>query len=236
MTSLRHQDRVARLRADAHTLTKREREAMGLPARPVRRHTEPPAFPENPGAYVWFALTTAKQGEAKAVLELARAGFVAFNPTEVVSMRASRKARHQRLDRERAMYTGIVLAGFTGRWVHRVRGPDVLHADVPWLTVLSLENVVAFVGMGQGPVPVSLGNLLSIRLKHRTRASTRNWSAAVGDTVEVSYGAFSGKQGQIVELADGTAKVKLFGNTGLLSNLAMPLAVPENWVREAIPQ
>lgn len=232
MTSLRHQDRVARLRAGA--FTKQEREAIGLPAHPVRRHNEPPAFPANPGAYVWFALTTTKQGEAKAVLELARAGFMAFNPTELVSMRASRKARHHRQDRERAMYTGIVLAGFVGRWAHRPRGADVLHADVPWLTVLGMEHVVAFVGMGEGPVSVSLGNVMAIRMRHRSRASTRNWSASVGDTVEVSYGAFSGKQGQIVELMDGAAKVKLFGGTGLLAKLAVPLSVPEAWVKEAI--
>ena len=233
MTSLSHQDRVARLRADAHTLTKREREAMGLPARPVRRHNEPPAFPANPGAYVWFALTTAKQGEAKAVLELARAGFMAFNPTELVSMRASRRTRFHRQDRERAMYTGIVLAGFAGRWVRRPRGVEVLHADVPWLTVLGMEHVMAFVGMGEGPVPVSLGNIMAVRMRHRSRASTRNWSAAVGDTVEVSYGAFCGKQGQIVELEDGAAKVKLFGNWGLLEKLAESLTVPEAWVKAA---
>ncbi|HWV19513.1 MAG TPA: transcription termination/antitermination NusG family protein [Devosia sp.] len=235
MTSIRHQDRVARLRAGA--FTKQDREAVGLPARPVRRHSEPPAFPANPGAYVWFALTTTKQGEAKAVLELARAGFMAFNPTEVVSMRASRKARHHRQDRERAMYTGVVLAGFPGRWVHRRRGLElieVMHADVPWLTVLGQQHVVAFVGMGDGPVPVSLGNLMAIRARHRSRASTRNWSPGVGDRVEVSYGAFTGKEGQIVELVNGEAKVRLFGGTGLLEKLTEPLSVPEAWVKEAI--
>ena len=170
MTSIRHQDRVARLRAGA--FTKQQREAIGLPAHPVRRHNEPPAFPANPGAYVWFALTTTKQGEAKAVLELARAGFVAFNPTELVAMRASRKARHQRQDRERAMFTGIVLAGCVGQ--------------VPWLTVLNLQHVVAFVGMGGGPVAVPLRNVLGIQVRHQSRASTRNWTASLGDRVEIT--------------------------------------------------
>ncbi len=234
MTSLRHQDRVARLRADAHTLTKREREAMGLPARPVRRHTEPPAFPENPGAYVWFALTTAKQGEAKAVLELARAGFVAFNPTEVVMVRSSRIVKFKRKERERALLTGLVLVGFPGAWVERRRGKSLigaLHAEVPWLRVLSQANVVGVVGMASGPVPVPLGNVMAVRMQHQRRGSARNWAPAVGDTVQVTWGAWTGKHGEIVELADGAAKLKLFGATGLLEKIGA-LSVPEGWVKE----
>lgn len=230
MTSLRHQDRVARLRAGA--FTKQQREAIGLPAHPVRRHNEPPAFPANPGAYVWFALTTTRQGEAKAVLELARAGFMAFNPTELVSMRAGRKARFHRKDRERAMYTGIVLAGFAARAVLR-KGHEAMHADVPWLRVLQQEHVVAFVGMGEGPVPVPLKNVLSIRERHQSRATTRNWSPLVGEAAEVSVGAWTGKVGEIVELQDGMAKLRLFGGTGLLANLAAPLVVSETWLRGA---
>lgn len=102
------------------------------------------------------------------------------------------------------------------------------------VTVLSLEHVVAFVGMGEGPVAVSLRNVLGIRERHRSRSGTRNWTASVGDKVEVSYGAFSGQHGQIVELVNGAAKVKLFGGTGVLEKLAMPLSVPEAWVKEAI--
>lgn len=230
MTSIRHQDRVARLRAGA--FTKEQREAAGLPAKPVRRHTEPPAFPSNPGAYVWFALTTTKQGEAKAVLELARAGFMAFNPTEVVLARSSRIVKFKRKERERALLTGLVLVGFPGVWTEGRKGA-VLYADVPWLRVLTQTHVVGVVGMADGPVPVPLGNVMAIRMQHQRKGSTRNWSPAVGDTVEVTWGAWSGKRGEIVELADGAAKLKLFGATGLLATLREPLVVPEACVREA---
>ncbi|KQT50323.1 hypothetical protein ASG47_19665 [Devosia sp. Leaf420] len=232
MTSIRHQDRVARLRAGA--FTKQEREAIGLPARPVRRHNEPPAFPADPGAYVWFALTTTPQREAKAVLELARAGFVAFNPTEVVMVRSSRIVKFKRKERERALLTGLVLVGFPGVLTERRRGNvlvNAFHADVPWLRVLNQTNVVGVVGMASGPVPVPLENVMSVRLQHRRKGGTRNWSAAVGDVVEVTWGAWSGKKGEIVELVDGAAKLKLFGVTGLLENLTQPLSVPEPWVR-----
>lgn len=231
MTSIRHQDRVARLRAGA--FTKQEREAVGLPARPVRRHNEPPAFPANPGAYVWFALTTTKQGEAKAVLELARAGFMAFNPTEVVLARSSRIVKFKRKERERALLTGLVLVGFPGVWIESRKGA-VLHADVPWLRVLTQTHVVGVVGMADGPVPVPLDNVMTIRMQHQRKGSTRNWSPAVGDSVEVTWGAWSGKHGEIVELADGAAKLKLYGTTGVLESLVAPLRVPEAWVQESL--
>jgi transcription antitermination factor NusG len=232
MTSIRHQDRVARLRAGA--FTKQQREAIGLPPHPVRRHTEPPAFPANPGEYVWFALTTTKQGESKAVLELARAGFAAFNPTEVVMARASRIVKFKRQERERALLTGIVLVGFPGRRIERRRGNEVvsaLYAEVPWLRVFDAQHVVGVVGMGEGPVSVPLGNVMNIRMQHRRKAGTRSWTATVGETVEVTFGAWSGKMGEIVQLADGAAMVMLFGATGVLQNLAGPLTVPEAWVR-----
>ena len=236
MTSLRHKHAIARIKHDAHRLTAEERAAIGLPARPVRRRNAPPPFPNNPGAYVWFALTTTTRGEDKAVLDLTRAGFVAFNPTEVVLARSSRLVKFKRKERERAMLTSMVLVGFPGRWVERRRGADVvscLHADVPWLHVLELERITGFVGMGNGPVPVPLGNVMAIRMQCGRRASTRNWTVSVGDTIEVSVGAWQGRQGQVVELVDGAAKVALFGTSGVLASLAGPLSVPETWVREA---
>lgn len=172
--------------------------------------------------------------EAKAVLELARAGFVAFNPTELVSMRASRIVKFKRQERERALLTGLVLVGFPGVLGKRRRGNVVvssLHAEVPWLRVLSQTNVVGVVGMATGPVPVPLAKVMAVRLQHRQKGSTRNWNAAVGDMVEVMWGAWSGKQGEIVGLVDGAAKLKLFGVTGLLENLVQPLSVPEPLVR-----
>ena len=235
MTSLRHKDHIARIRHDAHALTRAERARLGLPARPVRLRLEPPPLPANPADYIWFALTTTPQGEARAVHALVRAGFAAFNPTEMVEMRAGRRAKFRRRDRERAILTSTVLAGFRGRWVKRFKDGDtidVFHADVPWLHVLATERVTGVIGMGDGPVPVPLGNVLVLRERCGQRAPTRNWSAKVGDAVEISYGAFAGQEGKVVELVDGAAKVALFGATGVLANLAEPLDVPETWINE----
>lgn len=235
MTSLRHQHAIARIKHDAHRLTPDERAKIGLPARPRLRHIHPSALPSNPADFVWFALTTTTRGEPKAVEALCREGFAAFNPTEVVEMRASRRAKFRRRDRERAILTSTVLAGFRGRWVNRrVDGEmrDVFHADVPWLTVLRLPRITGVIGMGDGPVRVPLGNVLVLQERCGQRAPTRNWAAKVGDEVEVSWGAFAGQTGTVVELADGAAKVALFGATGLLASLAEPLEVPEQWVNE----
>lgn len=236
MTSLRHQNAIATIRHDAHRLTVEERRAIGLPAHPLRRRMEAPAFPTNAADYVWFALTTMPQGEALAVQALSRAGFAAFNPTEVVLARSSRIVKFKRKERERAILTSTVLAGFPGRWVHRRRDGDVVevfHADVPWLTVLTTARITGVIGMGQGPVPVPLGNVLVLRARCGQRGATRNWSASVGDDVEISFGAFQGQRGNVVELVDGKAKVMLFGVQGVLAGLAEPLAVPEAWVNEA---
>ncbi len=236
MTSLRHKIAIAYITHDAHRLTKAEREKLGLPAHPLRRRMESPPFPSNPADYLWFALTTAPQGEALAVQALSRAGFMAFNPTELVAVRANRLVRHKRADRERAILTSTVLAGFRGHWVQRMRAGevvDVFHADIPWLHVLEANRITGVIGMGDGPVPVPLGNVLALQVRCGQRGSTRNWSASVGDDVAISFGAFQGQQGQVVELVDGKAKVMLFGAKGVLAHLAAPLVVPEAWVSEA---
>lgn len=236
MTSLRHKNAIAVIRHDGHRLTKRERERLGLPAHPSRKLVEPAPFPTNPADYIWFALTVAPQGEALAVQGLSRAGFVAFNPTEVVAVRGNRLARHKRATRERALLTSMVLVGFRGNWARLARdgkSVEVFHAEVPWLNVLAVDRVKSFVGMGDGPVPVPLANVLMLRARCGQRGATRNWSASVGDAVEISFGAFQGKQGRVVELVDGNARVALFGTSGVLAHLAEPLAVPEAWVKEA---
>lgn len=234
MTSLRHKNAIATITHDAHRLTVREREAIGLPAHPLRRKVEPPAFPSNPADYVWFALTTKPQGEAHAVQALSRLGFAAFNPTEVVVSRAARGVKFKRKERERAMLTSTVLAGFRGKWVERRKAGklvEIFHADVPWLHVLQLGPVTGVIGMGDGPVPVPMVNVLVLHARCGRRAPSRDWSASVGDSIEISFGAFKGRTGQIVELADGKAMVTLFGATGLLAGLSKPLPVPEAWVR-----
>lgn len=237
MTSQRHRQAIAILRHDAHRLTSRERELLGLPARPSRKPVEPPPFPANPADYVWFALTVTPQGEALAVQALSRAGFVAFNPTEVVMARSSRIVKFKRKERERALLTSTVLVGFRGRWVSRMRDGkpvDVFHADVPWLRVLEVDRVTGVIGMGEGPVPVPLINVLMLRERCGQRGATRNWSASVGDTVEITFGAFQSQHGRVVDLVDGKAKVMLFGGSGVLAHLAAPLAVPETWVGEVV--
>lgn len=235
MVSTRH--RIARgiLEHDGHRLTRAGRAKLGLPDRPTRKVAPPPPFPASPGEYVWFALTTLPQGEAKAVQELSRLGFAAFNPTEIVIARASRMVKFKRKERERAMLTSMVLAGFPGALrCRRVGGVaiDYLHADVPWLRVLDCDHVTGFVGMGRAPVPVPTTNVLLLRARCGHVAATRNWSPSVGDQVEVSYGAFEGQSGEVVELADGRAMVRLFG-AGVLAALSKPLDVPETWVKQA---
>lgn len=237
MTSIRHQTAKAVLKHDAHRLTRREREKLGLPAHPSRKPIVPPPFPSSPADYVWFALTVAPQGEALAVQALSREGFVAFNPTERVMARSSRIVKFKRRERERAILTSTVLAGFRGQWVRTWRdgkSVEVFHAPVPWLRVLNVHRVTGVIGMGNGPVPVPLGNVLVLHERCGQRGSTRNWTASIGDTVEISFGAFQGQQGQVVDLADGKAKVMLFGAKGVLASLAEPLAVPETWVGEAM--
>jgi transcription antitermination factor NusG len=235
MTTLRHKLAIARIRADGHKLTRREREQIGLPPDPIPKVREPLPFPSDPGRYVWFALTTLPQREAEAAHALSREGYAVFNPTEVVAVRNNRRTRHKRRDRERAILTSMVLAGFAGRWVaRRVNGIEraVLVADVPWLDVLGIENVRGFVGVGLSPAPVPVVNVLQLRARNGQRGSTRNWSPDIGDAVEVVYGAFQGKAGQVVALSDGEAQVRLFGAEGVFAKLAQPLAVPETWVRQ----
>lgn len=232
MTTYRHRTRHAMIELDGWRLTKQERERLGLPDRPSRRKVEPPPFPDNPGAFVWFALTTTPRGEAEAAVELDRLGFAAFNPTEVVVARASRQVKFKREARERAMFTSTVLAGFPGRPVERRVGQETinaLHADVPWLTVLGCNHVLGFVGMGAKPLAVPLGNVIDIRGRCGQMSRTRNWSASVGDAVEISTGAWVGQKGEVVELTDGRAMVRLFGK-GVFAQVAPPLSVPETWL------
>lgn len=236
MSSLRHKLAIATIRHDAHRLTRRQREKLGLPAKPIHRPAEPVPFPSEPERYVWFALTTQPQREAEAAQALSRSGYAAFNPTEIVMVRANRTLKFKRRERERAMLTSMVLAGFEGRMCQRQVGDElvnVLRADVPWLYVLDLERITGFVGIGQSPVPVPLGNVLSLSARCGHRGDTRNWSPALGAAVEVAYGAFEGQKGTVVELADGKARVALFGVNGLFSGHVEPLEVPETWVRKA---
>lgn len=237
MSSLRHKLAIATIRHDAHRLTRREREKLGLPPKPLRRAQEPVPFPSQPERYVWFALTVEPQREAEVAQALSRSGYAAFNPTEIVMVRASRKRKFQRYERERALLTSMVLAGFEGRMFQRRVGDEmvnVLRADVPWLYVLDIEKITGFVGIGQSPAPVPLGNVLALRARCGHRGDPRNWTPSVGVAVEVAYGAFEGRQGTVVELADGKAKIALFGASGLFSGHVEPLAVPETWVRKAV--
>lgn len=236
MSSLRHKIAIATIRHDAHRLTRRQREKLGLPAKPTHRPAEPVPFPSAPERYVWFALTTQPQREAEAAQALSRAGYAAFNPTEIVMVRANRTLKFKRRQRERAMLTSMVLAGFEGRMCQRQVGDElvnVLRADVPWLYVLEIERVTGFIGIGQSPAPVPLCNVLSLRARCGHRGDTRNWTPDVGSAVEVAYGAFEGQQGTVVELTDGKAKIALFGANGLFAGHVEPLAVPETWVRKA---
>lgn len=236
MSSLRHKVALAYIRHDAHRLTRREREKLGLPPRPLRRSQEPVPFPSQPERFVWFALTTQPQREAEAAQALSRSGFAAFNPTEIVMVRHNRRQKFKRHERERSMLTSMVLAGFEGRVVERRCGDDVipvLQADVPWLHVLDIEKITGFIGMGGAPRPVRLVNVLQLRERCGHQGVTRNWTPSLGSAVEVAYGAFEGQTGEVVELADGFAKVALFGREGVFSTLVEPLAVPETWVRRA---
>ena len=203
MSSLRHKLAIATIRHDAHRLTRRQREKLGLPAKPIHRPVERVPFPSEPERYVWFALMTQPQREAEAARALSRAGYAAFNPTEIVMVRANRKRKFKCHERERAMLTSMVLAGFEGRMCQRRVGDElvnVLRADVPWLHILDLERITGFVGIGQAPAPVPLMNVISLRARCGHRGDTRNWTPDIGAVVEVAYGAFEGQQGTVVEL------------------------------------
>lgn len=252
MSSRRHQYAIARIRHDARKLTRRERERLGLAPSPVARPIAPPPFPSDPSAFAWFALATLPQQEGKVAHRLARYGWAAFNPTEIVLTRHNRMARHKRAERERAILASTVLVGFAGdrrvhvvppqqvpdgnggvRWSNGVERHHVV-ADVPWCDVRGVEGVIDFIGFAGEPCPVPLGHVIALHFQHGRRASTRNWTPAVSEIVEVTQGPFRERAGRVVELTDGLAKVMLFGE-GLLARLADPLEVPEVWLRLAEP-
>ncbi|WP_127142856.1 transcription termination/antitermination protein NusG [Pelagibacterium montanilacus] len=248
MPTLRHRTAIARIKADAHRLTKREREKLGLPAEPVRRADEPPAFPADPAGYAWFALTTLPRQEAAVARKLARMGYAAFNPVEIVKARSCRQMKYRRKARERAMLTSMVLAGFPGRTVVRhlpahevadqcggrrmvaARERRTVVADVPWLSILDIPEVIGVVGIGGVPRPVPLGNILALHAADGRRGTTRNWQPVEGDIVELAHGPFAEIAGKIVELSEGKAKVVLFGK-GLFAGKSAPIEVAESWLR-----
>lgn len=221
---------------------------MGLPARPVRRPIEPPPFPSNPAAYAWFVLTTLPQQEAAVAHRLARVGHAVFNPTEIVLARHNRQARHKREARQRAILSSMVLVGFMGERVERhvppAQVPDgkggkrwtegvqrtVIVARPCWPEIEAIEGVTGKVGIGGVPEQVPLSNVIGLHCVHGRRAVTRNWSPMVDDVVEVEHGPFRDLAGKVVELADGRAKVMLFGQ-GLFAGHVDPLDVPETWLR-----
>lgn len=248
MSTLRHKHAIARIRLDAQKLTRREREAIGLPPRPIRRPIEPPPFPSDPSAYAWYVLTTLPQQEAAVAHRLGRAGYAAFNPTEVVLARHNRQARHKREARQRAILSSMVLVGFTGkrqdRWVEPVQVPTgkgrtrwtegfhrtVIVAQICWPEIEAIEGVTGVVGIAGVPEQVPFSNVIGLHCLHGRRAATRNWSPMVDDVVEVAHGPFRERAGKVVELADGRAKVMLFGQ-GLFAAKVDPLDVPETWLR-----
>ena len=180
--------------------------------KPVMKESREVYIPNDAELCGWYVLTTAPQSEQLVVDLLQERGFDAINPVEEVEVRMSRKARYQRIVRQRAMLTSMVLLAHLG--------------PVPWLSVLELSRITGVIGVNGSPSRIPAAAALKLIRRSGLKARTRKPSLMAGEKAAVVEGPFEGFEGKVVSARNGRVHVML-GLSGVFGEGERAVDLPE---------
>jgi len=89
---------------------------------------------------------------------------------------------------------------------------EMIVTDDSWYVVRNTPNVTGFVGAGTTPVPVSLGEIESLKKRMGVEVPQYKIEVKVGDPVKIIDGPFKDFDGKVSEIDNERGKVKVLVN------------------------
>jgi transcriptional antiterminator NusG len=89
---------------------------------------------------------------------------------------------------------------------------EMIVTDDSWYVVRNTPNVTGFVGAGTTPVPVSLGEIESLKKRMKVEEPQYKIEVKIGDLVKIIDGPFKDFDGKVSEIDQERGKIKLLVN------------------------
>ena len=149
----------------------------------------------------WYAIQT-NPGYENAVLKNLRQRVESLGMEDYVfnvvvpTEKVLKMKRGKQVEEEVKIYPGYVLV-------------DMIVNDKSWWVVRNTPRVSGFLGTGSNPVPVTDTEMATILDKINSEANKVLTDFEVGDKIKVIDGTFKDSDGEIVEIDDKVAEVKV---------------------------